>query len=170
MRTELSSDVKREEPRAREELPSVPLMDVQEIMRFLPHRYPFLLLDRVVGCVPGTRISGYKTVTRHEAYFQQAATNDAAMPDLFVVEAMAQLCLILTFKTLGIDPVGRELMFFAGINNARFQLPVRVGDKLEIEASIVRLMRSRGIGKFAARATVGGGLVASTEMMAALRM
>lgn len=143
--------------------------DVQAIMRLLPHRYPFLLVDRVVSCEPGKAISGYKNVTRTEPFFIQPCQPDAVMPDMLIVEAMAQIAVILTYRTLALPENANPLFFFAGIDQARFLGDVRAGDRLILGSTVMRLMVSRGIGKLATWAEVGGRRVAEAVMIAAMR-
>lgn len=144
-------------------------LDIQEIMQLLPHRYPFLLVDRVLECVPGRSISGYKNITRNEPFFPQPCRQDATMPDMLVVEAMAQIAVILTYKTLKLTPESEALFFFAGIDDSRFLGDVRPGDRLELGSSVVRIMAARGIGKFATWASVDGKRVAEATMIAAMK-
>lgn len=142
-------------------------LDIQEIMRMLPHRFPFLLVDRIVRCVPDREIVGVKNVTRHEFSSSDPRTG---LPRYLVLEALAQTAVILTFKSLNLEPAGDELIFFAGIDNARFYGVVMPGDQMELECTIVRLMPSRGIGKFSTRARIGGQVVAHATMIAALQL
>jgi 3-hydroxyacyl-[acyl-carrier-protein] dehydratase len=141
-----------------------------EIMQMLSHRYPFLLIDRVAGCVPGRSIAGYKNITRGDCGARAAtAPGCAGMPVLLVLEALAQLSVVLVLKTLGWTPAEEAPMFFfAGIDDARFGVGVQPGDRLELESTIVRLMPARGVGKFSVRATVGGQCVAEATLMAAM--
>ncbi len=144
-------------------------LEIQEIMQLLPHRYPFLLVDRVLECEPGRSISGYKNITVNEPFFAQPSQKGATMPDMLVVEAMAQIAVILTYKTLKLTPESEALFFFAGIDNTRFLGEVRPGDRLELGSSVVRIMPARGIGKFATWAAVEGQRVAEATMIAAMR-
>jgi 3-hydroxyacyl-[acyl-carrier-protein] dehydratase len=142
-------------------------MDICEIMRHLPHRYPFLLVDRVLECIPGERIKAIKNVTANEPFFQGHFPNYPVMPGVLVIEALAQVSVILVYKTLNRLPDGKSLIFFAGIDNARFKRQVLPGDQLLLESTEKRLVR--GVGKFAVRASVGDALVAEAELLAALR-
>lgn len=142
-------------------------MDIGEIMRHLPHRFPFLLVDRVLECVPGERIKGIKNVAVSEPYFQGHFPDYPVMPGVLVIEALAQISVILVYKTLGRIPDGKTHIFFAGIDGARFRRQVLPGDQLLLESTEKRLVR--GVGKFAVRATVDGTLVAEAELLAALR-
>jgi 3-hydroxyacyl-[acyl-carrier-protein] dehydratase len=148
---------------------NVGAMDIQAIMRVLPHRYPFLLVDQVASCERGKAIRGHKNVTRNEPFFIQPCSDEMVMPDMLVVEAMAQIAVILTYKTLEVPAESNPLFFFAGIDDAKFTGKVRPGDRLELGSSVVRLMVSRGIGKFATWAEVGGVRVAEATMIAAMK-
>ena len=142
-------------------------MDICEIMQYLPHRFPFLLVDRVLECVPGERIRAVKNVTINEHFFQGHFPNHPVMPGVMVVEALAQVSVILVYKTLGKKPDGKSLIFFAGIDDARFKRQVLPGDQLVLESTEIRL--SRGVGKFAVRALVADVLVAEAQLLAVLR-
>lgn len=143
-------------------------MDIHEIMRMIKHRYPFLLVDRVTDCIPGDHIAGYKNTTRAEPLFASRAPGPVAMPQLLIVEALAQISVILTYKTLRIEPTGKELMFFAGIDDARFGIAVQPGDRLDLRSEVVRIRKS--LGWFRGRAEVGGRLVAEMSMLAAIQL
>jgi 3-hydroxyacyl-[acyl-carrier-protein] dehydratase len=142
-------------------------MDILEIMRYLPHRYPILLVDRVTECIPDKSIRGYKNVTMNEPYFQGHFPGYPVMPGVLVIEALAQLASILAWKMLGVMPGGGALIFFAGIDNARFRRQVLPGDQLLLEAEVQRLVR--GVGKYGVRAKVGDDIVAEADLMAAVR-
>jgi len=149
--------------------PSQPcVMDILEIMRYLPHRYPFLLLDRIVELVENKSIRGIKNVTMNEPFFEGHFPGYPVMPAVLVIEALAQLASILAWRMSGHSPGDGAIIFFAGIDNARFRRQVRPGDQLELESEVQRMVR--GVGKFSVRAKVDGELVAEAELMAALRM
>ena len=99
-------------------------MDINEIMGYLPHRYPFLLVDRVLECVPGKTIKAIKNVTLNEPFFQGHFPGYPVMPGVMIIEALAQVSVILVYQTLGRRPDGKSLIFFAGIDNARFKRQV----------------------------------------------
>ncbi|HXX86010.1 MAG TPA: 3-hydroxyacyl-ACP dehydratase FabZ [Casimicrobiaceae bacterium] len=142
-------------------------MDIGEIMRHLPHRYPFLLVDRVLECIPGERIKGVKNVTVNEPFFQGHFPNYPVMPGVLIIEALAQVSLILFYETIDRLPDDKSVIFFAGIDEARFKRQVMPGDQLLLESIERRLVR--GVGKFSVRASVGDALVAEAELLAALR-
>ena len=142
-------------------------MDIEEIMRYLPHRYPFILVDRVVALEPGKSIRGIKNVTMNEPYFSGHFPGYPVMPAVLVIEALAQIASILAWKIAGRTPGDGSLIFFAGIDNARFRRQVRPGDQLHLESEVQRLVR--GIGKFAVRAKVDGEIVAEANLLAAMR-
>jgi len=143
-------------------------MGIREIMQFLPHRFPFLLVDGVESCIPGESIRGYKNVTRHDAG-SCSNRSVSAMPTLLVIEALAQVAVLLAMKTLSLNPNHENLFFFAGIDDGTFHDHAQPGDKLYLEARVLRLMRGRGIGKFATRAYVAEKGVAGATMLAAMR-
>ena len=140
-------------------------MNIHEVMALLPHRYPFLLVDRVIECVPGKRIHAIKNVTVNEPFFPGHFPHRPVMPGVMILEALAQAAGILTFKTAGIVPDENSRFYFVGIDGARFRRPVEPGDQLTLKATLERTMR--GIWKFATVAEVGGLEVASATMMLA---
>ncbi len=140
-------------------------MDIEEIMRHLPHRYPFLMVDRVVSCEPGQDIVAYKNVTVNEPFFPGHFPVKPVMPGVLIIEALAQTCGLLAFVTAGGKPSKDSVFYFVGIDNARFRQPVRPGDKLVLKVKLNR--RIRTIWKFSARAEVDGKVVASAELMCA---
>jgi len=142
-------------------------MEIREILQHLPHRYPFLLVDRVLEMEVGKRIVALKNVTMNEPYFLGHFPGNPVMPGVMVIEALAQAAGILSFKTMGRRPDGNSVVYFAGIDGARFKKPVVPGDQLRLEVDLHRLVR--GVAKFAGRAKVGEAVVAEAEIMAALR-
>jgi 3-hydroxyacyl-[acyl-carrier-protein] dehydratase len=144
----------------------MPAMDVNEIMRHLPHRYPFLLVDRVLE-LTDDRVLALKNVSINEAFFQGHFPGYAVMPGVLIIEALAQASAILAYVTRGGTHNGRELLFFAGIDKARFKRPVFPGDQLLLESTELNVVRS--VYKFSAKASVGGELAAEGELMAAVR-
>jgi 3-hydroxyacyl-[acyl-carrier-protein] dehydratase len=141
------------------------MMDIQRVMRYLPHRYPFLLIDRVLEVVAGQSIRALKNVTVNEPFFPGHFPTRPVMPGVLIIEAMAQCAGILTFVTEGVVPEPDDRFYFVGIDKARFRKPVEPGDQLILNAVLVRLLK--GIWKFDATATVDGREVASAEMMLA---
>jgi len=146
---------------------SVGGMDIAEIMQYLPHRYPALLIDRVTEFVPGKSIKGLKNVTMNEPFFPGHFPDYPVMPAVLVIESLAQLASILAWRIVGQKPGGGSNIFFAAIDNARFRRMVRPGDTLILEAVLQRQVR--GIGKYGVRATVGGEVAAEADLMAAMR-
>jgi len=142
-------------------------LDINGIMGYLPHRYPFLLVDRVLECVPGRTLTAIKNVTMNEPFFAGHFPGHPVMPGVLVIEALAQASAILAYRTPGPHNTEGAIFLFAGIDSARFRRQVAPGDQLLLEVSVVRIVR--GVGKFAARATVDGEMAAEAELMAALR-
>jgi len=142
-------------------------MTIDEIMQFLPHRYPFLLIDRVLEMEVGKSITAIKNVSINEPFFPGHFPGSPVMPGVLILEAMAQAAALLSFKTENYTPEEIGVVYFAGIDGARFKKPVLPGDQLILKIEIVR--RVRGIWKYTARAEVDGALVAEAELMATLR-
>ena len=142
-------------------------MDIHEILAHLPHRYPMLLVDRVLECEPGKRILAIKNVTINEPFFSGHFPHHPVMPGVLVVEAMAQAAAILSFRTLGTEPDDNSVYYFVGIDGARFKRPVIPGDQLVLEVLLER--RIRNIWKFDAKARVGEALVAEAKIMCTVR-
>lgn len=142
-------------------------IDIQEILELLPHRYPFVLVDRVLECIPGVRITALKNVTVNEPFFTGHFPGRPVMPGVLIVEAMAQAAGLLSFKTPELKLTRGSIFYFAGIDECRFKRPVTPGDALRLEAQIMKIVR--GVGKFRCRATVDGQLAAEGEILAVLR-
>jgi 3-hydroxyacyl-[acyl-carrier-protein] dehydratase len=142
-------------------------LDTAAIMHRLPHRFPFLLVDRVLSCEPGHSIVGYKNITREEAHLSKLP--EGSMPDTLVIEAMAQVAVSLARATLQMAPSNQALFFFAGIDNATFFGAASYGDRLTLESKVVRIMQAKGVGKFLTRASVDGRTVAVATMIAAMK-
>jgi 3-hydroxyacyl-[acyl-carrier-protein] dehydratase len=140
-------------------------MDINAVMRQLPHRYPFLLVDRVLECRPGESIRALKNVTVNEPFFPGHFPYRPVMPGVIIIEALAQAAGILAFVTAGVVPDDSTRFYFVGIDKARFRKPVEPGDQLILTATLERTMR--GIWKFSAIAFVGETEVASAELMVA---
>ncbi len=142
-------------------------LDVQQVLDYLPHRFPMLLIDRVLECESGKSIKALKNVTINEPFFPGHYPHQPVMPGVLVIEALAQAAAILSFITLGVKPDDQSVYYFAGIDNARFKRPVVPGDQLILEATFTRSMR--GIGKYTAVARVDGVVAAEAELMAVYR-
>jgi len=140
------------------------LYGIHEIMQFLPHRYPFLLVDRIVELQPGKRVVGLKNVTINEPYFQGHFPGAPVMPGVLIIEAMAQVAGVMIYRDL--PDKESKLIYFTGIENAKFRRPVLPGDQLRIEMEL-RARRSN-FGKMQGRATVDGKLVTEAEVQFAI--
>jgi 3-hydroxyacyl-[acyl-carrier-protein] dehydratase len=142
-------------------------MDIREVLDHLPHRYPMLLVDRVLECEPGKRILALKNVTINEPFFAGHFPHHPVMPGVLIIEALAQAAAILSFRTLGTKPDDKSVYYFVGIDGARFKKPVGPGDQLMLDVTLERSMR--GILKFAAIARVSEALVAEANLMCTVR-
>ncbi len=142
-------------------------MTIEEIKKYLPHRYPFLLIDRVLEWEKDKRIVAMKNVSANEPFFQGHFPHYAVMPGVLIIEAMAQTAAMLGLLSLGQVDDGSSVYYFVGIDGARFKRPVRPGDQLVFEVEQLRL--SRGMGKFRAVARVGGAIASEAELLCALR-
>jgi 3-hydroxyacyl-[acyl-carrier-protein] dehydratase len=140
-------------------------MDIQEVMRRLPHRYPFLLVDRVLECIPKQSIRALKNVTFNEPCFTGHFPNRPVMPGVLMLEALAQTAGILAFVTAGVYPTEKTEIYFVGIDKVRFRRPVVPGDQIILKATLERALR--GIWKFSTVAEVEGAEAVSAEMMVA---
>jgi 3-hydroxyacyl-[acyl-carrier-protein] dehydratase len=142
-------------------------MDIHDILQHLPHRYPFLLVDRVLECEPGKNIVALKNVTINEPFFPGHYPHHPVMPGVLIIEAMAQVAAILSFKTMGSLPSDDSVYYFVGIDEARFKRPVGPGDQVIFKVAIES--SKRGIWKYVATAEVDGKIVAEGKLMATLR-
>jgi 3-hydroxyacyl-[acyl-carrier-protein] dehydratase len=142
-------------------------MEITEIMRHLPHRYPFLLVDRVLELVPGEHVVAIKNVSMNEPHFPGHFPHHPVMPGVLIIEAMAQAAGLLAFRSANKEVTADSVIYFVGIDNARFKRPVVPGDQLRLEARITKHIR--GIWKFEARALVDGQLACEAELMCTLR-
>ena len=140
-------------------------MDIKGIMEHLPHRYPFLLVDRVLECEKDKKIRALKNVTINEPFFPGHFPGNPVMPGVLIMEALAQTTAVLSFSNS--KPDSNTVYYLVGIDNARFKRPVVPGDQLILECEVIRV--ARGIGKFAAKASVDGQIVAEAEIMCAVR-
>jgi 3-hydroxyacyl-[acyl-carrier-protein] dehydratase len=142
-------------------------VDIHEILKYLPHRYPFLLVDRVLSCEPGKGITALKNVTINEPFFNGHFPNYPVMPGVLVIEALAQAAGILTLKSVSAKPDQDSIFYFVGIDAARFKRPVQPGDQLILKATILR--ERIGIWKYSAKAEVDGRVAAEAELMCTMR-
>ena len=142
-------------------------MPIGEVLKHLPHRYPFLLVDRVLECVPGRSLVALKNVTINEPFFPGHFPRRPVMPAVLILEAMAQATGILALRSLDRLPSPTGMYYFVGVDKARFRHPVEPGDQLVIEIDLVRT--TRGIWKVAGRGKVGEKVVATADLLGALR-
>ena len=142
-------------------------MDINEIMKRLPHRYPFLLVDRVLELDTGKRIKALKNVSMNEPFFEGHFPNRPVMPGVMMLEALAQASAILAFDASGDRPDDKTVVYFVGIDNARFKRPVEPGDQLVLHSTLER--SKGGIVKFSSHATVGDAVVVSADLMCTMR-
>ena len=142
-------------------------MEIGEIKEYLPHRYPFLLVDRVLEIEPDVRIGALKNVTINEPFFQGHFPHYPVMPDVLIIEAMAQAAALLSFKSLGTKRDDNMVVYLAGVDDARFKRPVVPGDTLILEAE--KLMDRRGLIKYAVRAKVGDKLACEAVLLCTQR-
>ena len=143
------------------------MMDIHKILKQLPHRYPLLLVDRVLELEKGVRIKALKNVSINEPHFQGHFPHRPVMPGVLMLEALAQAAALLAFDTLGETPDDQTVYYFAGIDGARFMRPVEPGDRLILEVELDRM--KAGIFKFKARAKVGDEIAAEAELMCTMR-
>lgn len=141
--------------------------DIRQIMRLLPHRYPFLLVDRVVEHDQGKSITGIKNVTYNESFFVGHFPELPTMPGVLILEALAQVSGILAVLKSGLRPESGLILYFAGIDNCRFKRPVVPGDQLMLISELER--QKRDLWKFRTRAMVGANLACEAEMMCVLK-
>jgi 3-hydroxyacyl-[acyl-carrier-protein] dehydratase len=143
------------------------MMDIHKILKQLPHRYPILLVDRVLELEKGVRIKALKNVSINEPHFQGHFPHRPVMPGVLMLEALAQAAALLAFDTLGETPDDQTVYYFAGIDGARFKRPVEPGDQLILEVELDRM--KSGIFKFKARAKVGDDIATEAELMCTMR-
>lgn len=148
---------------------SDPLQDIPilQIMGMIPHRYPMLMIDRLVEVVPGMSAVGIKNVTYNEPYFQGHFPQQPLMPGVMMIEAMAQTAAVLVVQTLGIDAASGKLVYFMSVDNARFRRPVVPGDQLRIE--VTKQHHRKNVWKFSGQAKVDGRLCAEATYAAMIR-
>ncbi len=143
------------------------MMDIHQILEKLPHRYPILLVDRVLDIQKGVSIRALKNVTINEPFFSGHFPHRPVMPGVLMLEAMAQAAALLAFETLGVTPDDKTVYYFAGIDAARFKRPVEPGDQMVMEVTLDRM--KAGIFKFKGRTLVDGELACEAELMCTMR-
>ena len=143
------------------------MMDIHQILKQLPHRYPILLVDRVLEVEKGKRIKALKNVSINEPYFLGHFPHRPVMPGVLMLEALAQAAALLAFDMQGITPDNKTVYYFAGIDGARFKRPVEPGDQLILDVELIRM--KAGIFKFKALATVNGEIATEAELMCTMR-
>ena len=143
------------------------MMDIHAVLKQLPHRFPFLLVDRVVSLERGKRITALKNVTIIEPFFAGHFPHRPVMPGVLMLEALAQAAALLAFDTLGVTPDDKTVYYLAGIDRARFKRPVEPGDQLLLHVELDRM--KSGIFKFKSRATVGDELAVEAELICTMR-
>ena len=143
------------------------MMDIHQILKKLPHRYPILVVDRVIALEKGKSIKALKNVTINEPFFQGHFPYRPVMPGVLMLEALAQAAALLAFDALGTGPCEDLVYYFAGIDNARFKRPVEPGDQLMLDVEMVRM--KAGIFKFNGSASVDGTLAVQAELTCAVR-
>jgi len=142
-------------------------MDIHEILKYLPHRYPFLLVDRVLSCESGKEIVALKNVTINEPFFSGHFPHHPIMPGVLIIEALAQAAALLTLKTADLKVDSDSVYYFVGIDEARFKKPVYAGDQLILKVAIARQLK--GVWKYSARAEVNDKLVTEAKLMCTMR-
>ncbi|MBP6404247.1 MAG: 3-hydroxyacyl-ACP dehydratase FabZ [Proteobacteria bacterium] len=143
------------------------MMDIHQILKQLPHRYPILLVDRVLELEKGKRIKALKNVTINEPFFMGHFPHRPVMPGVLMLEAMAQAAALLAFDTVGVTPDDKTVYYFAGIDGARFKRPVEPGDQLVMDVSLDRM--KAGIFKFKGVTRVGEDIACEAELMCTMR-
>ena len=147
--------------------PKMNSLDITQIKQYLPHRYPFLLVDRVLHWESGKNITAIKNVSANEEFFNGHFPHKPVMPGVLMIEALAQTAALLSFLTSGKKPGENEVVYFVGIDGARFKRPVEPGDQLKMEVEITR--NARGIWKYSAKASVDGQVAVEAELMCTMR-
>jgi 3-hydroxyacyl-[acyl-carrier-protein] dehydratase len=142
-------------------------MYIEEIKRFLPHRYPFLLVDRVLECKPGESLTAIKNVSFNEPHFTGHFPEKSLMPGVLIIEALAQATGLLGFRTMSQEPKDDVLYMLVGVDNVRFKRQVVPGDQLMLNVRVVK--RARDIWKFSCVASVDGDTVTSAELLCAAK-
>ncbi len=140
-------------------------MKIDDIQRYLPHRYPFLLIDRVTDLQPGRHIHCYKNISFNEWYFPGHFPNKPIFPGVLTLEAMAQSSGLLGFRTMNIEPKESSIYIFVGVDKLRFRHPVEPGDRLDLYSEIIK--NKRNMWRFFCRASVGDTMICSAEILCA---
>jgi 3-hydroxyacyl-[acyl-carrier-protein] dehydratase len=143
-------------------------MDIHRVLEYLPHRYPFLMIDRVLSVEPGSKVVALKNVSINEPYFQGHFPHHPVMPGVLIIEALAQAAAILTFATEDHKADENMVYYFVGIDNARFKKPVMAGDSLRLEVSLLR--HTRGLWKFHGKAYVEDAMAAEADLLCTIRL
>ena len=147
--------------------PETKTLDICQIKEYLPHRYPLLLVDRVLTWEAGKSITAIKNVTANEEFFNGHFPHKPVMPGVLMIEAMAQTAALLSFLTMGLKPDDSSVVYFLGIDGARFKRPVVPGDQLKMDVEILR--NARGIWKYKAVGSVDGQVAVEAELMCTMR-
>lgn len=142
-------------------------INIHEILKYLPHRYPFLLIDRVIRCDAGKDIVALKNVSINEPFFPGHFPHHPVMPGVLIIEALAQAAALLSFISMETKPDANSIYYFVGIDQARFKKPVTAGDQLFLEVAIIK--SKRGIWKYSAQAKVDNEVVTEAELMCTVR-
>jgi 3-hydroxyacyl-[acyl-carrier-protein] dehydratase len=142
-------------------------LDIGQIKEYLPHRYPMLLVDRVLEWEAGKSITAIKNVTANEEFFNGHFPHKPVMPGVLMIEALAQTAALLSFLTMGVKPDDTSVVYFVGIDGARFKRPVEPGEQIKMQVEILR--NARGIWKYKATATVDGQTAVEAELMCTMR-
>jgi 3-hydroxyacyl-[acyl-carrier-protein] dehydratase len=148
--------------------PTLSSMDIHRVLEYLPHRYPFLMIDRVVSVEAGSKVVALKNVSINEPYFSGHFPYHPVMPGVLIIEALAQAAAILTFSTEGHKADEKMVYYFVGIDNARFKKPVTAGDQLRLEVTLVR--HARGLWKFHGEAYVEDAIAAEADLLCTIRL
>lgn len=146
---------------------SAPVLDIHRILKLLPHRYPILLVDRVIELEKDVRIKAIKNVTINEPFFTGHFPHRPVMPGVMMLEALAQTAALLSFESMGEQPDDNTVVYFVGIDGARFKRVVEPGDQLILEATVERA--KAGIYKYKVRASVDGETAVEAELMCTMR-
>jgi 3-hydroxyacyl-[acyl-carrier-protein] dehydratase len=147
--------------------PEIKTLDINQIKEYLPHRYPLLLVDRVLNWESGKSLTAIKNVTINEEFFNGHFPHKPVMPGVLMIEALAQSAALLSFLSVGQKPDDSSIVYFVGIDNARFKRPVEPGDQLKMDVEILRT--ARGIWKYKAVGTVDGYTAVEAELMCTMR-